>query len=153
MTRFFETALVGDVLGAADTSQTNLSAPGKPGRAPRRTVVVVDDEHVIADSLVAILNQSGFSALAAYDAESALDLISARTPDLLISDICMPGMNGIDLAIQVRRRFPNCRVLLFSGHASSTLLLEEARKKGYDFDFLSKPVHPRDLLKCLDRAA
>ena len=155
-TRYFETTLIADVL-KMQVDEVRGSGPAEsllPGKnetgATRRTILVVDDEHVIADSLVAILNQSGFSASAAYDAESAIDLISARVPDLLISDVCMPGMNGVELAIQVCERFPGCKVLLFSGHAGSTPLLEEARKKGYDFDFLSKPVHPRDLLARLN---
>ncbi len=101
--RVFETASVEEVLKhcVADTPE---SVSAKPVTEPqRRTIIVVDDEHVIADTLAAILTQSGFSALAAYDGESAFALISARVPDLLITDICMPGMNGIELAIQVRR--------------------------------------------------
>jgi DNA-binding NtrC family response regulator len=114
-----------------------------------RTVIVVDDEHIIADTLVMILQQNGFSALAVYDGASALDLISARVPDLLISDVSMSGMSGIELGIKVRERFPGCEVLLFSGHAATTNLMDEARKGGHDFQILSKPIHPRDLLQRL----
>jgi DNA-binding NtrC family response regulator len=69
----------------------------------------------------------------------------------VITDVSMPGMNGIDLAIAVRERFASCKVLLFSGHAASTNLMAEARAKGYDFELLTKPVHPRDLLERLNR--
>ena len=153
-TRIFETASVDEVLKqcVVDVPES-VSAKPVTETPQRRTILIVDDEHVIADTLVAILNQSGFSASAAYDGESAFELVSARVPDLLITDVCMPGMNGIELAIRVRERFPRCKVLLFSGHAASTNLMEEARSSGYEFDFVSKPVHPRDLLECLNRAA
>ena len=124
---------------------------GKPGNGTgadrRRKILVVDNECVIADTIAAILNGSGCSAIAAYSAEQALQVIAAGVPDLLITDVSMPGMNGVELAINVRQHFPECKVLLFSGHASSSHIIEEAREKGYDFELLSKPIHPRDLLE------
>jgi DNA-binding NtrC family response regulator len=141
-TEYFETVSVDEALKASTRKSDG-----------RRTIVVVDDEHVIADTLAAILNSSGFHALAAYSGESALALIAARVPDLLITDVCMPGMNGVELAVAVRERFPGCKVLLFSGHAASTDLINEVRARGYDFELLSKPVHPRDLLDRLRDAA
>jgi CheY-like chemotaxis protein len=58
----------------------------------------------------------------------------------------MPGMTGVELAIHFRKAQPECRILLFSGQAPTADLLEKARTQGYDFDLLSKPVHPTDLL-------
>lgn len=109
-------------------------------------VLVADDEHVIADTLAMILNHSGYDARAAYSGEEAVDVAESFQPNLLISDVVMGGINGIDAAIQIRIMLPTCRVLLFSGQAATTGLLEEARAKGYDFDLLAKPVHPGDLL-------
>ena len=160
-TRIFETVSISEVLkycvvDAPESGPANSPLPGEAGTGIlrcRRTIMVVDDEHVIADTLAAILNNSGFLALAAYSGESALDLIATRVPDLLITDVSMPGMNGIELAIQVRERFPSCEVLLFSGHAATTDLLSRARQRGYEFQLLTKPVHPRDLLERLNRAA
>jgi len=112
-----------------------------------RTVLVVDDERVIADTLSVILSRSGFSVMTAYDGESALELARAVAPDLLLSDVMMgPGMNGTELAIQVVRDQPGCKVLLFSGHAATADLLAHAREAGHDFTLLTKPVHPADLL-------
>ena len=54
----------------------------------------------------------------------------------------MPGISGIELAIQMRARYPNCKILLFSGQAATLDLLEGARAQGYDFRLLQKPVFP-----------
>ena len=110
-------------------------------------VLVVDDERVIADTLSAILSRSGFATMAAYDGASALALAKNRTPDLLISDVMMPGMTGIELAITIKQTIPACKILLFSGQAATVDLLEKARHDGHDFTTLTKPVHPTDMLR------
>jgi CheY-like chemotaxis protein len=121
-----------------------------PQRTPsleqlRPVILVVDDEHVIADTLTAVLRLSGFAAIAAYDGLSALELASVIPPELLITDIAMPRMNGIQLALALVDVIPDCKVLLFSGHASHIDMLE-ARKAGYNFPLLAKPVHPAQML-------
>lgn len=110
-------------------------------------VLVVDDERVIADTLSIILSKSGFSTLTAYDGANAFAIAREHTPDLLISDVMMPGITGIDLAIKVTQTIPGCKVLLFSGQAATVDLLEKARHAGHNFTTLTKPVHPTDMLK------
>jgi len=110
-------------------------------------VLVVDDERVIANTLSVILSRSGFSTMTAYDGESALELARAVPPDLLISDVVMPGMTGVELAIIVTQTIPGCKVLLFSGQAATADLLEKARRAGHNFTTLSKPIHPTDMLR------
>jgi DNA-binding NtrC family response regulator len=116
-----------------------------------KRVFVVDDERIIADSLATILNHSGYQASAFYDAESALLACELGNPDCIITDVVMPGMSGVDLAVQIKDRFPACRVLLFSGQAATSDLLATVRERGLDFDVLPKPVHPRDLLAKIGR--
>jgi CheY-like chemotaxis protein len=113
----------------------------------QHVVLVVDDERIIADTLSIILTKSGFSVMTAYDGMSALELADGRAPDLLISDVMMPGMSGIDLAITLTETMPACKVLLFSGQAATVDLLEKSRAAGHEFTALTKPVHPSVLLK------
>ena len=112
---------------------------------------VVDDEAVIAQTLAIILNQAGFQASAFDHPDKAIAACAELVPDLLISDVMMPGMTGLDLAIQFRQAQPECKILLFSGQAATADLLEKTREQGYDFDLLSKPVHPADLLAKLKK--
>ena len=56
-------------------------------------------------------------------------------------------LHGIDLAIVIKANYPYCHVLLFSGHANTALLLEEAGRKGHQFEVLAKPVHPAVMLE------
>lgn len=111
-----------------------------------KRVLVVDDERVIADTLAAILRNAGYDAAAAYDGPGAISLSESCSPDLVITDVVMPGMNGIELAILIKQRYPACKVLLFSGQAATADLLKEARQSGHDFELLAKPVHPTELL-------
>jgi DNA-binding NtrC family response regulator len=111
-----------------------------------RVVFVVDDEAVIAQTLAVILNQAGFQASAFDHPEKAIAASAELMPALLISDVVMPGMTGVELAIHFRKVQPQCKILLFSGQASTADLLEKARVEGYDFDLLSKTIHPADLL-------
>jgi DNA-binding response OmpR family regulator len=117
-----------------------------PTNSVKPKVLVADDERVIADTLAMILNQSGFEARAVYSGEKALELAPLFKPDMLISDVIMADLNGIDAAIRIRGLLPGVKVLLFSGQAATADLLEKARKDGYEFDILAKPVHPQDLL-------
>jgi CheY-like chemotaxis protein len=117
------------------------------GRKSQPLVLVVDDEKVIADTLSIILSKSGFSTMTAYDGVAALQLAKDLKPDLVISDVMMPGMTGIELAITITQTVPTCKILLFSGQAATVDLLEEARNAGYNFTTLTKPVHPTDMLK------
>jgi DNA-binding NtrC family response regulator len=108
--------------------------------------IFVVDEPVIASSLAAILRMNGFSAKFFTCPLEALAATRLESPDLVIADVAMPGISGVDLAIQIRAQYPNCKILLFSGQATTSDLLEHARAQGYDFRLLQKPVHPSEFL-------
>ncbi len=114
--------------------------------ARKPKVLVVDDERVIADTLAIILNKNGFDAAAVYTGKDAVERARSDQPNLIISDVIMPDMNGIEAAITIRRFLPSCKILLFSGQAATADLLKKARAKGHEFEVLAKPVHPQDLL-------
>lgn len=115
-----------------------------------KRIFVVDDEKTIADTLAAILNYHGYEVTAFYDALTALAACEVANPDLVISDVVMPLCSGVDLAIQIKERYPACRILLFSGHAGTVDFLEDARRAGHNFEILCKPIHPKDLLAKLE---
>jgi CheY-like chemotaxis protein len=114
------------------------------GSTPR--VFVVDDEHAIASTLAAILKLHGYSATSFTSPLKALAVARSKAPDLLVSDIEMPGISGIDLAIQMKAQYPECKILLLSGRAATQDLLEDARSQGHNFQLLEKPVHPSAML-------
>ena len=109
-------------------------------------ILVVDDEPIIADTLVAIFQRAGYVASAVYNGEEALACIANFQPSLVITDVVMPGLNGIQLARLIRSCSPNCHVLLFSGNADTQRLLNAAREEGEVFDVLAKPVPPPIML-------
>lgn len=104
----------------------------------------------MADTTSAILNRFGFRAITAYDGVTALLLAAETNPDILLSDVMMPVLNGVDLAISVREMLPGAAIVLFSGQAATKDLLEEARQKGHFFEVLSKPIHPEELVRHLN---
>jgi DNA-binding NtrC family response regulator len=109
-------------------------------------IFVVDDQKIVADSMAAVLSIHGHQTSAFYSAYDALAHAREHTPDLLVSDVHMMGMNGIELAIRFTEEMPRCKVLLMSGVAATTNLLRDAEAKGYRFEVLAKPTTPQDLI-------
>jgi FixJ family two-component response regulator len=112
-------------------------------------IFVVDDEEDIAKMIAVILQMNKFDAVAFCEPAKALEQADSTPPDYLVSDIAMPGMNGINLALTMQAKIPSCKVLLFTGDVDAPALVEEARKDGHDFGLLMKPVHPMALVGAL----
>jgi len=113
-------------------------------------VYIVDDEKIITTTLTLIFAQNGYPAIGFTNPLEASESATAQPPAILISDVIMPEMNGIELAIEFKIRFPRCKVLLLSGHNYTADLLESAKERGHDFTLLAKPIHPTDLLAAID---
>jgi CheY-like chemotaxis protein len=110
-------------------------------------IFVVDDEKAISETLAIILRKSGFRVTSFTNPLEALEKALTGSPCLLLSDVFMPELSGIDLAVQIKEKCPNCKILLFSGQAETNDLLGAAREQGHDFSLVAKPVHPVDLLE------
>jgi len=126
-------------------SQGNIreTTPTKP------RILVVASERVISDILALVLNQSGFYARALYSGEEAVEVAPEFKPDVLLSDVMMFGLNGIETAIHFRDILPSTRILLFSGSRNTADLMERAHVQGHDFEIMGCPVHPQELLNRL----
>jgi DNA-binding NtrC family response regulator len=109
--------------------------------------MVVDDERVIADTITAILCSYGHTARAAYSGEEATLLTEDFKPQAVISDVILPGMTGIDLAIWLEYKCPDCKVLLISGNGASFDPTDHNLHKGHLHTILPKPIHPKALLQ------
>jgi len=118
-------------------------------RGAKPIVFVVDDEPVIASTLAALLRMSGFVATSFTDPRKALASALVHAPDLVISDVVMPLLSGIDLALQIKAVCPACKVILFSGQARTVNFLHDAERLGEHFHILPKPLHPTDLLQAI----
>jgi CheY-like chemotaxis protein len=115
-------------------------------------VLIVDDEALIADSICEILNRNGFEATAAYSGSSAIDAARAQCPDVVMTDVLMPRVNGVQAAIAIREACPDARILLFSGQSATADILQRARVAGHEFELLPKPIHPLKLIQKLRSA-
>jgi DNA-binding response OmpR family regulator len=118
-----------------------------PMSTSKMRVFILDDEVVIASTLAMILRSQGIDTTSFSEPLKALEAARSQAPNLIISDISMPNISGIDLAIQVEKEFPDCKVLLFSGRADSHALLAAAGAYGHEYRLLAKPVYPGELLK------
>ena len=121
-------------------------------KQPQRSlpkILVVDDEKRIADTLSEILEMSGFHVATAYDGWDALEAAARFHPDYLLSDVLMPRMNGVDLAIAMRKMYPDAKILLFSGQAGISEILLAGQRQGFEFELVAKPVHPLKLIERL----
>lgn len=84
----------------------------------KRHVLIVDDEAEIRKALVAYFRTRGYDVDAAEDGTAALDVLAVKRTDVLISDIVMPRMDGVELLRQVRQQYPMTRVIMITGHVT-----------------------------------
>jgi len=115
----------------------------------KQRILVVDDEELIAHSLRDILTRAGFDTVCALSGTEAIEVAEEICPDIVISDVIMPDLDGVQTAIQIRRACPEARILLFSGQAATSDIFQRARAEGHNFDLLPKPIHPARLIAAL----
>ena len=111
-------------------------------------VLIVDDERIVADSLCIIFQKCGYSVRVAYGASDGIACAREFSPELLLTDISMPGMSGLIMASLIARELPACRVLMLTGDYRA---LDEAGIVGRAIfsrhSLLTKPIHPETLIR------
>lgn len=127
----------------------NSESEGEREALAQPRILIVDDEKLLADTTAAILRRAGYDTKTTYDGFDALEAIGSFKPNYLLTDIMMPGMNGVDLAIAVTSISPATKILLFSGQAGIFDILEASKARGFEFPLLAKPVHPTRLIEAL----
>lgn len=113
-------------------------------------VLVVDDEEVFRDTLVKVLTARGMQVVGVPDGEAALAFLAAHRVDVVVLDLKMPGLDGLEVLRRIGQLSPRPRVVMLTGHGSVQAGLEAVRELAWDF--LLKPV-PADVLAQVIRAA
>ena len=113
-------------------------------------VLIVDDEAHIRSTMTALLRRRSYEVHAARHGEEAMQLLEKRPFDLLLLDICMPGMNGIELAHRARALQPDVAIILFTG--AGTLETAIAGMHMHVFDYILKSSHPDEVLHQIEAA-
>lgn len=111
-------------------------------------ILVVDDERTIADTLALIFRKHGFDARATYSAEQALACAPEFLPELLLCDISMPGLGGLELMQEISAQLPNCRILVLTGcYSNLKRVFEQSSRLPRQAGILTKPCQPSELLR------
>ena len=113
-------------------------------------ILVVDEEWTFANSLVTTLQGAGYRAVAAYDGDGAEHTARHFKPHLLLSNVSVPGMNGLELAKAIREYQPECKVLLYSAKPHP-LLASRIRSRGFGFQQLQRPIDSNELVHTISR--
>jgi CheY-like chemotaxis protein len=115
-----------------------------PNKRPK--ILMVDDEQAIASTLATIFESQGYETATAFSGEEAVQVASSFHPDFIVSDVTMGAMNGIEAAMAILSVLPQCKVLFMSGNVAYLDLMGSAIARGFDFEFMQKPVPPHELL-------
>jgi len=116
----------------------------------KQTILIADDDKNTIASLREGLVNEGYAVLTAASGTEGLDLARSKNPDLVITDLMMPGMNGLVFLKTVKKINPYLPVIIITGHGSVETAVQ-ALKEGA-FDYLSKPVRLKEVLRLLSRA-
>src|SRR6266478_7597529 len=135
------TLIGGDKASHAARKRSPLETP----LAKKIKVMVVDDESSIADATATVLGTFGYECYAVYNSADAIACAESFIPDVVLSDVIMDGMNGVELCMDIKKMLPNTRILLFSGQVSTAYtLMQDAGKRGHNFELLAKPLRPEE---------
>ncbi len=116
----------------------------------KKRILIVDDEESIRKSLSGALTDEGYIVLTAEDGEKALELVETERPHLLLLDIWMPQMDGMEVLTKVREEFPDVSVIMISGHGNIETAVKATKLGAYDF--IEKPLSLEKVIITIDHA-
>lgn len=119
-------------------------------RTPSPTILVVDDDQYVLETLLLLLNTQGYQVVTARSAFEALELFAAREIQIVLTDIKMPGMNGIELAGKIHEQNADLPILIMTAYAEIEVTVEALQHGAFDFIF--KPINHKHLLRSLTKA-
>lgn len=114
----------------------------------RRSILVVDDELLIRDLLYDFFKDHGWDISIAENGEKALEVLRAKKVDLVLSDVKMPEMDGLDLSRKLRESYPMLPVVLMTGYPSVDSVIDALRNKVVDY--IVKPFNINQLYKAVE---
>jgi two-component system nitrogen regulation response regulator NtrX len=115
-----------------------------------QSILIVDDEKSIRDSLTGILQDEGLSPISVESGEAAIVKVSEEKPDLILLDIWMPGMDGMETLTRIRDIYPDQLVVIMSGHGTIETAVKATKLGAYDF--IEKPLSLEKVLLCIQNA-
>ncbi|MBF0492515.1 MAG: response regulator [Deltaproteobacteria bacterium] len=116
----------------------------------RDTILVIDDEKEIAEKLKRILEKEGYQALCCFNGNEGLDIITRKRIDVVVTDINMKEMSGLELLAQAKKLFPDIEVIMMTGQGGQELAIQSLRAGA--MDYLPKPVNLDQLLLSVQKA-
>jgi DNA-binding NtrC family response regulator len=117
------------------------------GRGVGLKVALVDDEELFRETLAKLLRRRGLEVATAADGVAGIDLVRAMAPDVVVLDLRMPGIDGIETLKRIKATRPDTRVIMLTGHGSVESGVDALRAEA--FDFLLKPVGPDQLVEVI----
>jgi len=116
----------------------------------KKTILIVDNGETIRETLVKILEREGYNVLTAEDGQAAMEVLKEHKVNVILSDVCMPRMDGNKLLKQAKSILPDVEVILMTGHGKTEMGLEALRAGA--FDFIQKPFTKLALNKTVKQA-
>ena len=111
-------------------------------------ILVVDDELPVREMVCSFLSRKGYQTVEAVEGQAALDVLQTTSVDLVLTDLRMPGMDGVSLTRAIKERYPSLGTVVMSGYVACEELRDELEEVGVDA-ILEKPFMPEELLAAL----